>query len=116
MRKNFFKKIFISLVLIAMLGIISAGCGTATQPIIPVIPTTCTIRVTSQSAGVFGQAVYMDGVQQPSTILPPWGSVDILNVTVGVRHTISVISGNTFSHSEFITPVPGMNYVDFYWF
>ena len=115
MRKIFFKKIFVSLILIAMFGVISAGCGTTAPPII-ITPTTCTIRVTSQSAGVWGQAVYMDGVQQPSTILPPWGSVDILNVTVGIRHTISIISGNTFSHSEFITTVPGMNYVDFYWF
>jgi len=116
MRKIFFKKIFISLVLLAILAAISAGCGTTAPPVGPVVPTTCTIRVTSQSNLVLGQAVYMDGVQQPSTILVPWGSVDIYNVSVGVRHTISIIQGNTFSHSEFITPVPGLNYVDFYVF
>jgi hypothetical protein len=116
MKNRFSKKVFLSLLMVLVLGVFLSGCGATTTIIAPPTATTCTIRVTSQSNLVLGQAVYMDGVQQPSTILVPWGSVDILNVTVGVRHTISIIQGNTFSHSEFITPVSGINYVDFYWF
>lgn len=117
MRNNFFKKIFVSLVLIAMLGVISAGCGTTAPPINPPpIATTCTVMVTSQDGTVWGQAVYMDGTQQPSTILAPWGSVQINNVTVGVRHAFYIIQGATLSHTIYLTTVPGTNYVDFYWF
>ena len=115
MRKKSFKKIFVSLVLIAMLGVISAGCGTTAPPII-ITPTTCTVIITSQSNLVWGQAVYMDGMQQPSTLLVPWGSVQINNVTVGFRHNFTIIQGNTFSQMKYLTTVPGMNYVDFYTF
>ena len=116
MRKSFFKKIFISLVLIAMLGVISAGCGTTAPPTAPPTPTTCTVIVKSESNLVAGQAVYMDGQAQPSTLLLPWGSVQINNVSVGVIHVFSIIAGNTFSHNEYLTTVPGTNYVYFYTF
>ena len=117
MRKSFFKKIFISLVLIAMLGVISAGCGTTAPQINPPpIATTCTVIVKSESNLVAGQAVYMDGQAQPSTLLLPWGSVQINNVSVGY-HVFSIIQGNTFSHNEYLTTVPGIiNYVYFYTF
>ena len=115
MRKSFFKKIFVSLVLIAILGVISAGCGTTPQPIIPVVPTTCTVMVKSESNLVFGQAVYMDGQAQPSTLLLPWASAQINNVSVGY-HVFSIIQNNTFSHNEYLTTVPGVNYVYFYQF
>ena len=117
MRNKFFKKILVSLVLLVVLGVISAGCGTTTQQIIPVIPTTCTVIVKSESNLVAGQAVYMDGQAQPSTLLLPWGSVQINNVSVGVNHVFSIIQGNTFSHNEYLTTVPGIiNYVYFYTF
>lgn len=116
MRKSFFKKIFVSLIFIAILGIISAGCGTTAPPIIiPPTPTTCTVIVKSESNLVAGQAVYMDGQAQPSTLLLPWGSVQINNVSVGY-HVFTIIAGNTFSHNEYITTVPGTNYVYFYTF
>lgn len=60
MRNKLFKKIFISLVLIVMLGVISAGCGT-TAPPIPVVPTTYTITIMSGSGVVFG-SVYVNGL------------------------------------------------------
>ncbi|MCG2791446.1 MAG: hypothetical protein L6305_06840 [Actinomycetia bacterium] len=116
MRNKFFKKIFVSLVLIMVVGLLSAGCGgggTTTPPITPVVPTTCTVIVTSQSNLVWGQAVYMDGMQQPLSILAPWGSVQITNVSVGVYHNFCIIQGNTFSHMEFLTTLPGTNYVHF---
>ena len=117
MKNKFFKKIFVSLVLIAMLGVISAGCGPAAPliPIIPVVPTTCTVIVWSNSDLVWGQAVYMDGNPAPSSLLLPWGSVQINNVSVGY-HVFSIIQGNTFSHSEYLTTLPGINNIHFYTF
>ena len=117
MKNIFFKKIFVSLVLIAVFGLISTGCAPTPYPPTPTpTPTTCTVIVTSQSNLVWGQAVYMDGVQQPSTILAPWGSIQIDNVSVGVYHNFSIIQNNTFSHMEFKTTVPGVNYIHFYVF
>ncbi|HDK25732.1 MAG TPA: hypothetical protein ENG48_01415 [Candidatus Atribacteria bacterium] len=117
MKSKFYKKVFLSLVLIIAFGLISVGCmGVAPTPTPTPTPTTCTIIVTSQSPAVAGQTVYIDGNPVPSSLLLPWGSVQINNVSVGVRHTIWILAGNTLSHSEFITPVPGINYVDFYWF
>ena len=110
-RKMFF------LILIVGFIVLLAGCAPApATPTIPTIPTTCTVIVTSQAAGVFGQAVYMDGTQMPNTILVPWGSVEIHNVTVGVRHAFQIIQGNTFSRTIYHTTVPGVNYIDFYQF
>ena len=116
MKNKLFKKIFVSLVLIAMFGVISAGCGTTAPPIIITPPPaqTCTVIVWSNSAVVWGQAVYMNGNPVPSSLLLPWGSVQINNVSVGVYTTIQIINGNTFSHSEYLTTVPGVNNVHFY--
>lgn len=119
MKNKFYKKVFLSLVLIIAFGLISVGCmgtggGGGTTP--PPLPTTCTVIVKSESAWVGGQAVYMDGQAQPSTLLLPWGSVQINNVSVGVNHVFSIIQGNTFSHNIYLVTVPGINYVYFYWF
>ena len=118
MRNKFYKKILVSLILIVVLGILSGGCAPAAAPPTapPTTPTTCTVIITSQSNLVWGQSVYMDGAQQPSSILAPWGSVQIDNVSVGVYHNFSIIQGNTFSHTEYLTTVPGINYVHFYTF
>ena len=112
-RKMFF------LILIVGFIVLLAGCAPTVQPQPqpqPPTPTTCTVIVTSQNDNVWGQAVYMDGTQMPNTILPPWGSVQIDNVTVGVRHAFQIIQGNTFSRTIYHTTVPGVNYIDFYQF
>jgi hypothetical protein len=115
MKNKFFKKVFLGIILIMVLGILSASCGTTTPPIIiPPVPTTCTVIVKSESNLVFGQAVYMDGQAQPSTLLLPWASVQIGNVSVGVLHVFSIINGSTFSHNEYLTTLPGINYIYFY--
>ncbi len=117
MRNKLFKKIIVSLVLIAVLGLFAVGCTGVTPSPTPSPPAqTCTVIITSQDAFVWGQSVYMDGTQQPSTLLVPWGSVQINNVSVGVRHAFTIIQGSTFSHIIYLTTVPGTNYVDFYWF
>ncbi len=110
----------IILVLIIGFIVLLTGCAPAPQPPptppTPPTPTTCTVIVTSEDATVWGQAVYMDGNPMPNTLLTPWSSVEIHNVTVGVRHTFAIIQGGTFSHNEYLTPVPGTNYINFYWF
>ena len=119
MRNKFYKKVFLSLVLIIAFGLISVGCmgvAPAPTPTPTPTPTTCTVIVTSQSNLVAGQAVYMDGQAQPSTLLLPWGSVQINNVSVGVNHVFTIIQGNTFSRNEYLVTVPGANYVYFYQF
>ena len=118
MKSKFYKKFFLGLVIIMVLGILSTGCfgtggGGGTTP--PPLPTTCTVIVKSESNLVAGQAVYMDGQAQPSTLLLPWGSVQINNVSIGY-HVFTIIQGNTFSHNEYLTTVPGINYVYFYFF
>jgi uncharacterized lipoprotein YajG len=116
MKNRFSKKVFLSLLMVLALGVFLSGCGATTTIVAPPTATTCTVIITSQSNLVWGQSVYMDGQQQPSTLLVPWGSVQINNVTVGVRHNFAIIQGNTFSKMEFLTTVPGTNYIDFYWF
>lgn len=107
------------IVIIAILGIIVllTGCAPApTAPPIPQPPATCTIIVTSEAANVWGQTVYLDGQAVPNSILAPWGSVQIDNVSVGVRHAIYIMQGGALSHTEYIVTQPGINYVSFYWF
>ncbi len=117
MRNKFYKKFFVSLVLIAVFGLISVGCmGVTPTPTPTPTPTTCTVIVKSESNLAWGQAVYMDGQAQPSTMLLPWGSVQIDNVSVGVNHVFTIIQGSTFSHNEYKVTVPGTNYVYFYTF
>ena len=116
MRNKFYKKIFLGLVLIMAFGLISVGCMGVTPPPPPPPITTCTVIVTSQSNLVDGDVVYMDGAPQPNTNLVQWGSVQIFNVTVGVYHNFMILRGNTFSRVEYITTVPGINYVHFYTF
>ena len=103
-------------VLILAFGLISVGCFGVPQPTPTPTPTTCTVIVKSESNLVAGQAVYMDGQAQPSTLLLPWGSVQINNVSVGFNHVFTIIQGNTFSHNEYLVTVPGINYVYFYTF
>jgi hypothetical protein len=118
MKSKFYKKVFWGIILIVLFGLISTGClGTGGGGGGPIIlpPTTCTVIVKSESNLVAGQAVYMDGQAQPSTLLLPWGSVQINNVSIGY-HVFTIIQGNTFSHNEYLTTVPGVNYVYFYFF
>ena len=117
MKSKFYKKVFLGLVIIMVLGILSTGClGGGVTPPPPPPPTTCTVIVTSQSSLVDGDVVYMDGAPQPNTNLVAWGSVQIFNVTVGVYHNFMILRGNQFSQQLFITTVPGLNYVHFYTF
>ena len=117
MKNIFFKKAAWLIILIMLFGLISTGCAPTPYPPTPTptpTPTTCTVIITSHSDLIWGQAVYMDGTPQPSSILAPWASIQIDNVTIGIRHAFMILRGNTFSRTLFLTTVQGMNYVDFY--
>jgi len=113
MRKILFKKIFVSLVLIAMLGIISAGCGPAGPPII-IPPTTCNLTVYSQAVTVWGY-VWVNGVSTGQWI-DYNGAATITGLTPGTVASVQVVDNwGASSHVEFVTLTSGTNTVVFYW-
>jgi hypothetical protein len=112
MRKSFFKKIFVSLVLIAVLGIISAGCGTTAPPVGPVGPTTYTLTVISAHPWCYG-TVYVAGAPTNAYLLP-WGSATVYNVASGAAIYLIDTSGFQ-SHTEYFSPSSGTTIIFNYW-
>ena len=112
MRKNFFKKIFVSLVLIAMFGVISAGCGTTAPPTTPPGPTTYTVTVMSQHPWCYG-TVYVNGLPTSAYLLT-WGSATVYNVPSGAAIYL-VDTGGFQSHTEIFNPLLGTTLVFNYW-
>ena len=112
MRKIFFKKIFVSLVLLVVLGVISAGCGTPAPPTTPVIPTTYTLTVISQHPWCYG-TVYVAGTPTNANLLA-WGSATVYNVPSGAAIYL-VDTAGFISHTEYFNPVLGTTIVFNYW-
>ena len=112
MRNIIFKKIFVSLILIAVLGVISAGCGTTAPPITPPGPTTYTITVMSQDPWCYG-TVYVNGLPTSSYLLT-WGSATVYNVPSGAAIYL-VDTGGFQSHTEIFNPLFGTTIVFNYW-
>ncbi len=113
MRNKFFKKIFVSLILIAMLGVISVGCGTVAPPI-PIIPTTCTLIVYSQNFNVWGY-VWVNGLSTGQWI-DFNGAVTVTGLTPGTVASVQVVDNwGASSHVEFVTLGSGTNTIVFYW-
>ena len=113
MRKKSFKKIFVSLVLIAVLGVISAGCGAPTAPPVgPVGPTTYTVTIISQHPWCYG-TVYVAGAPTNANLLA-WGSATVYNVPSGAAIYL-VDTAGFISHTEYFNPVLGTTIVFNYW-
>jgi len=112
MRKSFFKKIFVSLVLIAMLGIISAGCGTTAPPYTPPPVQTCTLTVYSQCWDCWGY-VWVNGLSTGVWISQN-GMASITGLTPGTTASVAIHDqfGNV-SHSEILVLQSGTNIVIF---
>lgn len=105
MRNKFFKKFFVSLVLIVMLGVISVGCGTTAPPVGPIGPTTYTITVMSGSGAVFG-SVYVNALPTGDYVAA-WGGATVSGVPAGAA--IYLIDPNGFvSHTEIFNPIAGL--------
>ena len=113
MSKKFFKKIFVSLILIVVLGVISAGCAPTAPPITPPPgPTTYTITVMSQDPWCYG-TVYVNGLPTSSYLLT-WGSTTVYNVPSGAAIYL-VDTGGSQSHTEIFNPLFGTTIVFNYW-
>ena len=104
MRKIFFKKIFVSLALLTILAVISAGCGTTAPPIGPVGPTTYTVTIISQDSLCYG-TVYVNGLPTSSYLLT-WGSATVYNVPSGAAIYL-VDTAGFISHTEIFNPLFG---------
>jgi hypothetical protein len=76
MRNKFYKKIFISLVLIMVLSVIFVGCAPTAPPTGPLPPATYTITVMSGAGNVFG-SVYVNGLPTGHYVAP-WGGATVL--------------------------------------
>ena len=114
MKNRFSKKIFISFVLIALFGIISAGCGTTAPPII-IPPATCTLTVYSQNFWCYGY-VFVNGASTGQWI-DFNGAVTISGLTPGTTATIQIFDNfGAYSHPEYVVLTAGTNMVVFtYW-
>jgi hypothetical protein len=112
MRNKYFKKIFVSLVLIMVLGVISAGCGVVAPPTNPPPPATYTITVMSGSGAVFG-SVYVNGLPTGDYVAA-WGGATVSGVPSGAAIYIIDPFG-WVSHTEIFNPANGLVVV-FNWF
>lgn len=116
MKNIFFKKIFISLVLIAVFGLISVGCmGTAPPPYVPPPPATSTITVYSQCGACWGY-VWVNGLSTGQWIAFN-GAVTITGLTAGTTASVQILDNfGWLSHPEILILSPGNNIVIFnYW-
>lgn len=113
MRNKLFKKIFVSLVLIVMLGVISAGCGT-TAPQIIIIPTTCALTVYSQDVNVWGY-VWVNGLSTGQWI-DFNGAVTVTGLTPGTVASVQIVDNwGAGSHVITLVLTSGTNIVTFTW-
>ena len=115
MRNKFLKKIFVSLVLIAVLGVISAGCGTTPPPVVPPVQQACTITVYSQDFNCYGY-VWVNGLSTGQWI-DFNGAVTITGLTAGTTASVQILDNfGWLSHSEILILSPGNNIVIFNYF
>jgi len=112
MRNKLFKKIFVSLVLILVLGVVFAGCAPTAPPTGPVGPTTYTVTVISQDSWCYG-TVYVNGLPTNAYLLT-WGSATVYNVPSGAA--IYLVDTQGFiSHTEIFNPLFGTTIIFSNW-
>ena len=112
MRNKFYKKILVSLVLIVVLGVIFAGCGTPAPPTTPIIPTTYTITVMSGSGAVYG-SVYVNGLPTGNYVAA-WGGATVSGVPSGAAIYL-IDQAGWVSHTEIFNPATGLVVVFNWW-
>ena len=114
MKNKFLKKVFWGLILIIVLGILSAGCAPppTAPPITPPGPTTYTVNVVSQHPWCYG-TVYVSGTPTNAYLLA-WGSATVYNVPSGAAIYLIDTAG-LISHTEYFNPLMGTTVVFSYW-
>ena len=112
MRKIFFKKIFVSLVLILVLGVLSAGCAPTAPPAGPPPPAPCTLTVYSQDFWCYGY-VFVNGASTGQWI-DFNGAVTVTGLTAGTTATVQIFDNfGAYSHPEYVVLTSGNNIVVF---
>lgn len=113
MKNRFSKKILVGIVLIMVLGLISAGCAPAPAP--PPTPMPCTLTVYSQNFWCYGY-VWVNGLSTGQWI-DFNGAVSVTGLTAGTTASVQILDNFGFlSHSEILVLSPGNNIVTFtYW-
>jgi len=88
MGNKFFKKILVSLVLIAMLGVISVGCGTVAPPPGPIVQP-CTLTIYSQGFWCYGY-VWINGAST-GQFIDFNGAVTITGLVAGTAVNVQIV-------------------------
>ena len=113
MKNKFFKKVSLGIILILVLGILSAGCAPTAPPIPPPPgPTTYTVTVISQHPLCYG-TVYVNGLPTSAYLLT-WGSATVYNVAAGAAIYL-VDTAGWQSHTEIFNPLLGTTIIFNYW-
>ena len=115
MRNKFYKKVFLSLVLIIAFGLISVGCmgvAPAPTPTPRPGPTTYTVNIMSQHPWCYG-TVYVNGLPTNAFLLT-WGSATVYNVASGAAIYL-VDTAGLQSHTEIFNPLLGTTIIFNYW-
>ena len=89
MKNIFFKKIFVSLVLIAVFGLISVGCMGAPPPYVPPPPAPCTLTIYSQGFWCYGY-VWINGASTGQWI-DFNGAVTITGLVAGTAANVQIV-------------------------
>ena len=115
MKNRFSKKVFLSLLMVLVLGVFLSGCGTTTTIIAPPTPTPCTLSVYSQ-CGVCWGYVWVNGLSTGVWISQN-GMASITGLTPGAVVSVSIHDQFlNVSHSEIVVLTSGTNIVTFtYW-
>jgi hypothetical protein len=115
MRNNLQKKVSLVIILILVLGILSAGCGGTTPPPPPPPPPTCYLTVYSQCGACWG-FVWVNGLSTGQWIAFN-GAVTVTGLSVGTVASVQIFDNfGWLSHPEIRILVSGNNIVIFdYW-
>jgi len=115
MKNRFSKKVIVSIILIMVLGLISAGCAPAPSPYPTPTPQPCTMTVYSQNSWCYGY-VWVNGASTGQWISFN-GAVTITGLTAGTTAFVQIYDSSGFvSHQEILMLNPGNNIVTFtYW-
>ncbi len=114
MKNRFSKKVIVSIILIMVLGFITAGCGAVTQAPIP-MPQPCTLTVYSQNYYCYGY-VWVNGASTGQWI-DFNGAVTITGLSAGTTAFVQIYDNlGWVSHQEILVLSPGNNIVTFTYF
>lgn len=112
MKNKFYKKIFVGLVLMLVLGVIFTGCGTAPPPLPPPGPTYCTLTIYSQGFWCYGY-VWINGASTGQSI-DFNGAVTITGLTAGTACHVQIVDAFGWdSLTKSIVLQPGQNILTF---